>query len=195
MNSKTSDFIAHALALSARQLDAYKLAKATRQAERDALAAAELRLADAEAAQTIIQKIAQQMQESAHSKIAGLVTRCLHAVYDEPYKFRIEFEQKRGKTEARFVFLDQQNNEIDPLTASGGGLVDIAAFALRLSAIMLSKPRVRRLMLLDEPFRFVSAKYRPALCSLLQQLEKELKVEIIMVTHIPELSIGNRIRL
>lgn len=192
---QTSDFIAHALAASSRQLDAYKLAKATRQAERDALEHAQTRLADAEQAQAIIQKIAQQIQHAAHAQIAGLVTRCIRAVYDEPYKFRIEFEMKRGKTEARFVFLDQDNNEIDPLTASGGGLVDIAAFALRLSAIMLSKPRVRRLMILDEPFKWVSAKYRPALCSLLQQLEKELKVEIFMVTHLHELRMGNHIRL
>lgn len=87
------------------------------------------------------------------------------------------------------VFI-RDGQEIDPMSASGGGVIDVAAFALRLACLLLATPRPRRLLVLDEPFRFVSAKYRPKIRALLLQLSEELGVQIILVTHITELQIG-----
>jgi len=85
--------------------------------------------------------------------------------------------------------------EVDPLSASGGGVVDVAAFALRLSCLCLSKPKRRHLLVLDEPFKFVSEEYRHRIRGMMEKLSEEMGVQIIMVTHIKELETGKVIRL
>jgi DNA repair exonuclease SbcCD ATPase subunit len=140
-------------------------------------------------AQKIVQALAESIQQEAHGRIAGVVSRCLAAVFEDPYEFRIVFEQTRGRTEARLVFV-RDGVEVNPIDSSGGGVVDVAAFALRLSCLMLSRPARRRVVVMDEPFRFVSKAYRPAVAVLLEQLAKELAVQFIIVTHFPELAIG-----
>lgn len=145
-------------------------------------------------AQSIAQSVAQTIQQKAHVQIASVVSRCLESVFDEPYLFKILFEQKRGKTEAKLVF-ERDGMEVDPLTASGGGVIDVASFALRLSCLMLSKPKLRRVLVMDEPFKFVSQGYRENVKSMLEELSKELKIQIIFVTHIEELVTGKVITL
>ena len=155
---------------------------------------AETLLMDVVAAQGLVQAVAQQIQQQAHNRIASVVSRALEAVFDEPYEFCINFEQKRGRTEAGLVFV-RDGMEVDPMTASGGGVVDVAAFALRLSCLMLHRPPLRRLLILDEPFKFVSAEYRGRLRVLLDTLSKEMGVQMLMVTHILELKAGKVIDL
>ena len=172
----------------------YRLAQAQLKTEREALVLAEEASTDAEEAQKVLQLVAQTVQQQAHDKIAGVVTRCLAAVFEDPYELKVLFEQKRGRTEARLIFM-REGKEIDPMSASGGGAVDVAAFALRLSCIMLSKPKLRRVMILDEPFRFVSVKYRERVRQMLESLSDDLGVQFIMVTHMPELRTGTVIEL
>lgn len=162
---------------------------AINEANKKKAAAASEALRCAREALTAAQTIATAIQHEAHEQIASIVERCLTAVFEDPYQFKINFERVGGRTEASLVFI-RDGKEIDPLTASGGGVVDIAAFALRLGALVLSKPQMRRLLILDEPFRFVSSKYRPAVASLLEELTTDLGVQIIQVTHIQELVIG-----
>ncbi len=38
-------------------------------------------------------------------------------------------------------------------------------------------------MVLDEPFKFVSEQYQPAIRVMLEQLSRDLQLQIIMVTH------------
>jgi len=145
-------------------------------------------------AQELAQHVAQVIQQKAHDQIARVVSRCLSAVFDEPYEFRIHFERKRGRTEARLTF-DRDGMEVDPMTASGGGVVDIASFALRLSCLILNKPPLRRAMVMDEPFRFVSEEFRDRVKALLDTLSEEMKTQFVMVTHINELKMGQVIEL
>lgn len=145
-------------------------------------------------AQKIIQEVAQGVQQLAHARISKIVSRCLETVFDEPYDFQIHFDRKRGKTEASLVFV-RDGEEIDPLSASGGGVVDIAAFALRLSCLVLSVPSPRLFLALDEPFKFVSQEYRGRIRELILGLAKDLGVQFLIVTHIPELQVGKVISL
>ncbi len=149
---------------------------------------------NAKKAQAIFQSVAKNVQQNAHDQIAGIVSTCLSSVFDEPYEFRIEFEQKRGKTEARLSFI-RDGMAVDPLTGSGGGVVDVAAFALRLAALMLSRPAQRRLLVLDEPFRFVSANHQESLQSLVLSLSEKLDIQFLIVTHIDAMQIGKIVEL
>ena len=81
------------------------------------------------------------------------------------------------------------------LNSDSGGVVEVAAFALRLSCLILSKPSLRRIIILDEPFKYVSEEYRENIRLLLEGLSRDFKVQFIMVTHITELQTGKVIRL
>lgn len=169
-----------------RERDAVLLSLKT---EKVAKVAAEARVGDCEEARLVAQTVAQGVQQSAHDQIAGIVTRCLAAVFDDPYEFKIEFSQKRGRTEAKLLF-ERDGVQVDPLEQAGGGVVDVASFALRLSCILLSRPPLRRVLLLDEPFKYVSEGHRPKLRALLLRLAEELQFQFFIVTHLPELRIG-----
>lgn len=163
--------------------------------ERAALKSAKQSAEDLASAQAIVQEVAETVQSHAHRRIASVVTRCLETVFGEDaYEFRIDFEKKRGKTEARLLFC-RDGLEIDPLTAAGGGVVDVAAFALRLVCLVLSKPPKRRLLVLDEPFRFLSRDHTPAVRQLLLSLAEEMKVQIILVTHNAALRAGKVVEI
>jgi len=138
---------------------------------------------------TLTQIVAQKTQEELEYRISDIVTAALASVFPEPYRFKIKFEIKRGKTEAR-MFFTRDGEEIDPLTASGGGVVDVAAFALRLSCYLLN-PHQNRVMVLDEPFRFPSVDLRPKVADLITELSEKLEIQFIIVTHEDEYKIGN----
>lgn len=168
----------------------YKVAKLFYSLKRTELKKTKRQLRHAKTAQELLQAVAQKAQVEAHSQIAGVVTRCLKAVFGEgAYEFQLKFEKKRGKTEAVAVFV-RDGNEVDPIGAAGGGVVDVAAFALRLAALLLSQPQRRRCIVADEPFKHLSKEYRPAVQQLLVQLAEELKIQIIMATHNPQLICG-----
>ncbi len=159
------------------------------------LASAEKLLLQSQKAQEILQLVAQAVQQKAHDRISSVVTSCLVSVFgDEAYGFKIVFERKRGRTEAVLRFA-KRGLEVDPMTAAGGGVVDVAAFALRVSCLMLHRPRLSKVVVLDEPFRFVSAEYQENVGRMLEELASDLDLQVIMVTHNEELSIGKIISL
>lgn len=164
------------------------------QDEESAAKEAEQRREDVLAAQQLLQTVAASVQQQAHRQIASIVSRCLEAVFDDPYEFRLSFVEKRGKTEAEMEF-GREGALMDPMTAAGGGVVDVAAFAARLAKLMLSRPPKRRLLVLDEPFRFVSRDLRPKVRSMIETLAEEMGIQFVTVTHDPVLSIGKVIEL
>jgi hypothetical protein len=157
---------------------------------RDALATARADHAARTEAHRIIGATARALQARVHGHIAAVVSRCLTTVFDDPYTFRIDFVETRGQTEARLVFV-RDGQPVDPMTAAGGGVVDVAAFALRMAALMMSRPAARRVLVLDEPFKFVSAEYRDNVRAMLEGLSADLGVQVIMVTHIDALRCGD----
>jgi DNA repair exonuclease SbcCD ATPase subunit len=154
----------------------------TVQREQKELTTAVKRLEDCQTAQEVLQHLAQAVQQMAHGKIAEVVSSCLSAVFEDPYEFIIEFERKRGRTEAHLKF-KRNELEMDPLNSSGGGAVDIAAFALRVASLMLHRPRLSKVIVLDEPMKFVSAEYQTAVRQMLEGLAKDMGLQIVMVTH------------
>lgn len=161
--------------------------------EKAALALAEQHCIDLDAAQKILQEVAEKIQQQVHERISTVVTKCLETVFDEPYQFKILFEQKRGRTEARMVFT-RDENELDPKQIEGGVKV-IAAFALRLACLMLRRPASRPFLCLDEPFAGIWIGYLERLRDLIQSLAEDMGVQFLIVTHIEEMMIGKVIDL
>lgn len=148
-----------------------------------------------ETAQSIAQDVAKAVQEKTHEKISGVVTKCLRAVFPNPYEFKIIFEGKRGKTDARLVFV-RDGKEMDPTDGVGGSVLDVAAFALRLACLGLQKPGRRRVVFIDEGFRGIDDRgNKERLRTMLVMLAEELKFQIILVTHDEGLEAGTVIEI
>ena len=176
-----------------------ELAQTKASQEKEALDQINQSLDALEEARAIARAVAEGLQKTAHGKIASLVTRCLEAVFDDPYEFKIDFEQKRGKTEASLIFTREGKTYSDPLNEVGGGVIDVASLALRLACVLLSKPKQRKLLVLDEPFRNVRGKHnRQRLRSLLQALADEMDFQFIInvdADAYPEFTLGKVIEL
>ncbi|MHA1809389.1 MAG: hypothetical protein ACTSYH_03650 [Candidatus Heimdallarchaeaceae archaeon] len=139
-----------------------------------------------EQAQIILQETAKQTQEQLEYKISELATLALSNIFDDPYEMKLKFEIKRDKTEAKIV-LCQDELEINPMDAAGGGVVDILSFSLKLAVWQITKSRTAPILILDEPFRFLSEDLRPMAGNLLKMVSEKLGMQIIMVTHDPNL--------
>lgn len=137
----------------------------------------------------LTKEVATQIQRMAFDKIEGLVTRCLDLVLGPIYEFKLNCEIKSGRTQVSFAFL-KDGNPIDPMEGTSGGAKDVASFALRLVALVMSNPRTRLLMVLDEPFKWVSKDHRANVSTMMEELAEEFDAQFIIVTHIDELKIG-----
>lgn len=137
-----------------------------------------------EEAQALFQQVAKETQEQIRYHLEDIVNLALDTVFPGRYAFRIIFEIKRNKTEARIVLMDGEH-EIDPMYSNGGGVTDILSFALRIALLMISKNR--KLLLLDEPFKFISMDLKEEAFAILKRLSKELGIQIIAVTHDKEM--------
>jgi DNA repair exonuclease SbcCD ATPase subunit len=150
-------------------------------------------LKQAKEARDYLQKIFQQIQLKAHKGIATIVSKCLSAVFDRPYTLKIEFERKRGKTEAKFIYY-QDGHRVNPRVTSGG-VMDVTAMALRLCSIVMDSAAGRKFSQQDEPFKGVSGRNLQRMQILLEVLTKELDTQFLIATHHPELQVGRVINL
>ena len=173
-----------------RLLADYRLAESQVNAESKALVDAESLITHAIEAQQFIQNVAERVQRLAHERVAGVVTRCLESVFGEgSFEFKIDFQQKRVRTEARLLFV--RNGKEEDLDASCGGAIDVASFALRLACLVLSKPKKRLFLCLDEPMKNVNGEeYQERVGEMIMTLAKELGVQFLIVTDDNWLKIG-----
>jgi hypothetical protein len=144
-----------------------------------------------EEASLIIQNVAQLTQEQLAYHIDEPITLALASVFENPYEFKTDFVPRRNRTEADLRFV-RGGRKIDPMSASEGGAIDVASFALRAALWRLRLPKSRNTFLLDEPLHFLkgedtsgySLPEKGAL--MLSEISKKLKIQLIMISHIPE---------
>lgn len=173
-----------------------RLAEKNCKEECQRLTEAEDHLTYVKEAQQVAQQVAEQVQQIAHSQIAGVVNRCLETVFfEDDYGFYIRFDKKRGRTEAVLILTKDGHEIIDPLNYDSGAVCEIAALPLRLSCLVMSKPKLRKLLVMDEPFKCLSAEYYDRVRLLLEGLSKDFGIQIIMVTHNPRLQTGEVVEL
>lgn len=143
-------------------------------------------LSDHEKAREVIREVGLITQKQLQVHISDIVSLALEAVFPDPYTLEVDFIERRNRTECDLFFV-RNEEKIDPITASGGGAVDVASFALRVASWSMALLHSRNTLILDEPFRYLSAELLPRAGEMLKQLAKELGLQIIMVTHSEEL--------
>lgn len=134
--------------------------------------------------QALLQSIAEEVQSQLSSKIDNIVNLGLATCFPE-YTFELKYVPSRGKTEVRFVF-KLGEDEVDILNQNGGGLVDLVTFCLRVAVFAISS--TDNVIVLDEPYKYVSKTLRPKIAELLSALSEKMNIQFIYVTHIEELS-------
>ena len=139
-----------------------------------------------EQAREIIRTVGILTQQQLTFHISDVVSLALDTVFDDPYEFTVEFVRRRGKSECDLFFV-RNGQKIHPLSASGGGAVDIASFALRVASWSMQLDRTDSVLLLDEPFKNLSSDYLSYASELLKKVSEKLHLQVIMVSHSAEL--------
>lgn len=140
-----------------------------------------------EQAREVIKETGLKTQQALAFHISDITSLALQAVFPEPYDLVVDFVQRRNKTECDLWF-ERDGERLSPMDASGGGAVDVAAFALRVASWSMQHPRSRNTIILDEPMRFLSTDLQPKAGEMLKQLSEKLGLQFIIITHEEELA-------
>jgi DNA repair exonuclease SbcCD ATPase subunit len=140
-----------------------------------------------EKARELIREAGLKTQEQLQYHISDITSLALNAVFDNPYQLQAEFVQRRNKTECDLYFV-RDGERVDPLSASGGGAVDVACFALRIASWSMLRPHTRNTIILDEPMKNLSAAYQEKGSAMLKEVSERLGLQFIIVTHEPILA-------
>lgn len=136
-------------------------------------------------ARSILQVSAKETQENIEHHLSNLVTKAMHIVFEDPYTFQPEFVERRNKTECDF-WLIKNEERLRPRFSVGGGVMDIIAFALRLAYWRLENSSP--VIILDEPFKNLSDSLIPKAAETLKFLSNEFGLQMIITTHITEIT-------
>jgi len=136
------------------------------------------------------------IQEKTTSKIANIVTALYREVFQNNDEFVIKVDAKRKTPIAEFFIKTKKGGTVvylDPVESDGGGKLDVIALGLRLAALLLYRPALHKVLILDEPMRFISSSqtsefpFRYRAVSFLKKIAQEYGIQIIAVTHDSEL--------
>lgn len=134
-----------------------------------------------EKTQVLLQTTAQETQQTFKVHLEDIVQTALDTCFPGQYTFCVEFLLKRSSTVCDIYLEDKNGFRTNPMGAAGGGVVDIISLALRLAIWTLTKPD--NVLVLDEPFKWLSAGLRPLAGEMISTLSSKLGIQIIMVTH------------
>jgi len=145
-------------------------------------------LADiADKAKLILQTAAESLQNQLKDALESLCTSALNDVFPEKnLAFRVVFNKQKVGVSVD-MFIEEDGVLYDPLESRGHGMADLLTFALRVSVLVL-RPQLHKILLLDEPFTRISEEFRGRAISFLKDVADKTGIQIILVTHIPELT-------
>jgi DNA repair exonuclease SbcCD ATPase subunit len=138
-------------------------------------------------AREIVREVGLKTQQQLQFHIGNITTLALESIFNDPYKLTVEFIQRRNKTECD-LFFERDGEKVNPLSASGGGAIDVASFALRIASWSMERPRTRNTIILDEPMRFLSVDLQEKASAMIKELSEKLRLQFIIVTHEEELA-------
>ncbi len=152
-------------------------------------------------AHALLIAVSDSTRQVVRKKLEQLVTLALRAVFKSGARFRLETSMSRGAVTCvpQVGYLKQSPKlKHDPKSADswawyplsevGGGVVDVVAFALRVALLSMYRPKLRQVLVADEPFKHVSDNYLPAVAAMLRELSHAAGLQLIIVSHESELA-------
>ncbi len=133
----------------------------------------------------LLQGMEQVWQRKFQKSTETIVSEGLSHVFGGELRLKIEPSTKADMSAVEFVLI-KNGQEEDVMAGQGGGYIGIIAFLLRALLIMASRPLLRLVLILDEPFAHVSPDYRQPLAEMAAALIDRLGFQLLMVTQEPE---------
>jgi hypothetical protein len=135
-----------------------------------------------EQAKEIIRQVGLKTQEQLQYHVSDLTSLALESVFPNPYELKVEFIQRRNKTECDLYFV-RDGNYINPIDAAGIGAVDVTTFALRVASWSMALPKSRNTIILDEPFKHLKGQETNLrVLEMINEISKKLNIQVIMVS-------------
>ena len=141
---------------------------------------------DAELLDTVLgllQDMEGAWQKKFQESVEHIISDGLSVVFGEPLVVRITPTIKSDMSSVTFTLIREDGNEEDIMEGQGGGYIAVIAFLMRIVLTMAAEPRMRRIIIMDEPFAWVSQEFRTSLGEMLEAVRARLDFQYIMVTH------------
>ena len=129
-----------------------------------------------------LQNMEQVWQRKFQKSLETIVSEGLSLVFGGELELQIQPSTKSDMSAVEFVLI-KDGKEESILEGQGGGYVDVIAFLLRVLLIVASRPLLRSLLVMDEPFAQISPEYRQPLGEMVAALIDRLGFQMVMVTH------------
>lgn len=131
----------------------------------------------------IVKQVGLATQQQLEYRLSEQVSLAMEAVFDDPYKLKVNFQEKRGRTEVEILFT-RRGMEFPPEGNAGGGTMDVASLALQIAyRSMRRDKKVRPILILDEPFsRLKGVDANRRALAVLQEISSKLGMQIIMIS-------------
>jgi DNA repair ATPase RecN len=134
----------------------------------------------------LIDKAIETVSANGVQKIEQIVTDGLRIALNDP-TLSLKIGKKKGSKGSSYELQVWRGNVTGPIFDTfGGGVWNIAAFLFRL--IMIRRFNLAKVLIVDETFNNVSAKFVPMLSRLLRDLTHNHGYTILAVTHQPLLA-------
>lgn len=156
-----------------------------------------------ESAYALLVAVSDSQRQVIRARLEQLVTLALQGVFRNDMRFMLDTQISRGavsctpkvgylnersKKTIPADYLNEQDFDWYPLDEVGGGVVDVVAFAFRVSILSMYRPKRRQLLIMDEPFKHVSDNYLPNVAEVVRQLAHSCGIQFVIVSHEQELA-------
>ncbi len=129
-----------------------------------------------------LQNMEQVWQRKFQKSTETIVSEGLSHVFGEKLELKIVASTKSDMSAVEFIMI-KGGEEEDVMGGQGGGYIGIIAFLLRVLLILASRPLLRLLLVMDEPFAHVSPEFRQPLAEMASALIDRLGFQVILVTQ------------
>lgn len=124
-------------------------------------------------------------RENFRQRLEAVVSQGASSVFGEPITLILKSSTFRDVTSTEMLV--KQGRLVTPIPeAKGGSLIQVLGVLLQVLMTISVTPALAPTIVLDEPFGMVSAEYRAAVSELIAQLNKQLSIQFVIITHEPE---------
>ena len=140
------------------------------------------RIDDLEKISLLLRTCGESISSRLSQVFEGLVTFALRQIYGGAYSFELKFDLKNR---ARVVepLVDDGYIKAPPDLTRGGSLKDLVSVVFRIIFLLLYRPNLRRVLVLDECFAGMSENLVPRVAQFLGTVCERTGLQILLVTH------------
>lgn len=142
-------------------------------------------------ARLLLLESAEYQRERVKGEFEQMVTNALQFILREDIQFEINVKDTK-KSELEFLIKSTRDNVVTRTgieSSRGDGVADIVGLALNIAMLeCVDNPKNKGPLVLDEPAKQVSKDHIERVGDFLKEISKGFNRQIIMVTHINELS-------